>query len=144
MTPADFKTIRESLGLSAQWLADAVGVDQRTVRRWEDGVLPLRTDVVALLTQLDKQMDADVTAELARITAELAPGQRATDVDQLLASLPPQSWPTTTVPRVDADVDDPSTTGRPLPAAFYRAAAGRLRWALDGRLRITYTAATGS
>ncbi|ART74478.1 hypothetical protein BTO20_38405 (plasmid) [Mycobacterium dioxanotrophicus] len=144
MTPADFKTIRESLGLSAQWLADAVGVDQRTVRRWEDGALPLRTDVVALLTQLDKQMDADVTDELARITAELAAGQDATDVDQLLASLTPQSWPTTTVPRVDTDVDDPSTTGRPLPAAFYRAAAGRLRCALDGRLRITYTAATGS
>jgi hypothetical protein len=104
----------------------------------------LRTDVVALLTQLDKQMDADVTDELARITAELAPGQGATDVDQLLASMTPQSWPTTTVPRVDTDVDDPSTMGRPLPAAFYRAAAGRLRWALDGRLRITYTAATGS
>jgi DNA-binding transcriptional regulator YiaG len=34
MTPADFKTLRESLGLSARWLADRLSVDQRTVRRW--------------------------------------------------------------------------------------------------------------
>lgn len=37
MTPAEFKTIRESLGLSAQWIANHLGVSLRTVRYWEAG-----------------------------------------------------------------------------------------------------------
>jgi len=32
MTPAELKTLRESLGLSAQWLADRAGVLQRSVQ----------------------------------------------------------------------------------------------------------------
>lgn len=138
MTPADFKTIRESLGLSAQWLADAVHVDQRTVRRWEDGAIPLRADVVDLLTQLDEQMEANVDAELDRVAAEIHAG-KDTDLDHLLQSLTQQDWPVVEVPRVDTDVDNTATADRPLPAAFYRAAASRLRWALGGRLHITYT-----
>lgn len=138
MTPADFKTIRESLSLSAQWLADAVHVDQRTVRRWEDGAIPLRADVVELLTDLDAQVEAGVAAELDRVAADLNAG-KDTDLDHLLESLTPQDWPVIEVPRVDTDVDSTSTADRPLPAAFYRAAAGRLRWALGGRLHITYT-----
>ena len=40
MTPTEFKAIRHSLGLSAQGLADALGLGAssgRTVRRWEAG-----------------------------------------------------------------------------------------------------------
>lgn len=35
MTPAEFKTIREHLGLPAKWLAERLGVSLRTVQLWE-------------------------------------------------------------------------------------------------------------
>ena len=35
MTPEEFKQTRQELGLSASKLADILGVDPRTVRRWE-------------------------------------------------------------------------------------------------------------
>lgn len=155
MTPADFKSIRESLGLSAQWLADAVHVDQRTVRRWEDGEIPLREDVVRVLTELDQQVAFEVDRERVRILTGLGydiEDMRALDQGHLLDHLEPGDWPVLEVPRVDADA--PAITQAnallakmvqnfrtPLPAAFYRAVASRLRWALGGRLRITYFAA---
>lgn len=167
MTPAEFKTIRESLGLSAQWLADAVHVDQRTVRRWEDGAIPLRADIVELLTRLDEQMDTDVATALEdwltehstvlAIATATGRSQAATnldtsiraDLDELLDALPPEDWPVVEVPRVDADVTGDHTKAspansvpgldRPLPAAFHRATAIRLRALVGGRLRITYT-----
>lgn len=143
MTPADFKTIRESLGLSAQWLADAVHADQRTVRRWEDGDIPLRADVVELLTRLEHQMDIAIDGEVERILDEFG-------IDNLdeLDDFDPADWPTIEVPRVDTDVDyveqasvlpgDLLPKGKFLPSSWYRAAAGRLRAGLSGRLHITY------
>jgi transcriptional regulator with XRE-family HTH domain len=54
MTPAEFRTIRESLGLSAQALADIIGITQeRTIRRWEDGTRPLPADAAERLSILD-------------------------------------------------------------------------------------------
>lgn len=35
MTPAEFKQARQSLGLSAQALADILGVNIATVQKWE-------------------------------------------------------------------------------------------------------------
>lgn len=144
MTPADFKTLRESLGLSAQWLADTIGVDQRTIRRWEDGVIPLRPDAVELLTRLDNQMVVYIDGELERILDD-------TGIDPLdddLTTLAPEAWPTIEVPRVDTDIDlnyqisvlpaDLLPTGKLLPASWYRAAAGRMRYGMGGTLHITY------
>lgn len=135
MTPADFKTIRESLGLSAQWLATAVNADQRTVRRWEDGRIPLRADVVDLLTRLNEQMTAEVAATVDRLLSDLKAVADA-DPGAMLDSLPPGDWPVLEVPRVDTDVTDL----RGLPASHHRAVAARVREKLDGRLRLTYVA----
>lgn len=41
MTDAEFKVIREYLGLTGDWIAAHVGVDPRTVRRWEQGIRPI-------------------------------------------------------------------------------------------------------
>jgi DNA-binding XRE family transcriptional regulator len=133
VTPADFKTIRESLGISAQWLATAVHVDQRTVRRWEDGAIPLRADVVDLLTRLDEQMAADVGTEVDQVLAYLdaIPG---TELAALLDSLSPDDCPVLEIPRVDTDVTDV----RGLPASYHRAVAARVRQRLGGRLRLMY------
>lgn len=58
MTPAEFKTIRESLGLSAQALADILGISQeRTIRRWEDGSRELPEDAAGRLLELDAEAD---------------------------------------------------------------------------------------
>lgn len=37
MTPIELKAVREWLGVTAEWLADHLGVALRTVRRWESG-----------------------------------------------------------------------------------------------------------
>lgn len=37
MTSAEFKVVREFLGLSGDWLASHLGVSPRTVRHWEAG-----------------------------------------------------------------------------------------------------------
>ncbi len=37
MSPAELRMVREYLGVSAEWLADRLGVALRTVRRWEHG-----------------------------------------------------------------------------------------------------------
>lgn len=37
MTDAEFKVVRESLGLTGDWLAAHLGVNPRTVRDWEQG-----------------------------------------------------------------------------------------------------------
>lgn len=37
MTPAEFKVVREFLGLTGDWLAAHLGVSPRTVRHWERG-----------------------------------------------------------------------------------------------------------
>lgn len=151
MTPADFKTLRESLGLSAQWIADAVHVDQRTVRRWEDGAIPLRSDVVELVSRLHSQMSIAIDSELERILDE-AGVETLDELDETLDEFAPREWPVVEVPRVDGDVDVAGQAerlpvgllppGGVLPASWYRAAAGHLRLVLDGRLHIVYAART--
>jgi transcriptional regulator with XRE-family HTH domain len=37
MTDAEFRVAREFLGLTAEWLAEHLGVSSRTVRHWEAG-----------------------------------------------------------------------------------------------------------
>ncbi len=55
MTPAELKTLRETLGLSAQWLADRAGVLQRSVQYWEAGRSRLPDDVAELILRIDAQ-----------------------------------------------------------------------------------------
>lgn len=127
MTPAELKVLRESLGLSAQWIADRLGVDQRTVRRWEDGALPIRADVITLLHELDAQAEADAD----EILDQVIDAAGLTDVSDA-AELAQEDWATIEVPRVDTDVTDG------MPAAFHRAVAARVRWELGGALWLEY------
>lgn len=41
MTPEDLRARRKALGLSQQKLAEALGVTQHTVSRWEEGKMKL-------------------------------------------------------------------------------------------------------
>ena len=55
MGPAELKTIRESLGLSARWLADRAGVLQRSVQYWEAAAAAVPEDVADLILRIDAQ-----------------------------------------------------------------------------------------
>ena len=53
LTPAEFKSIRNALGLSAQAMARGLGVsDGRTVRRWEAGDRDIPGTLDALLPDI--------------------------------------------------------------------------------------------
>lgn len=47
MTAAEFRLQRETFGLSAEWLADRLGVALKTVQRWESGHRPIPPGVVS-------------------------------------------------------------------------------------------------
>lgn len=56
MTSAEMKTLRESLGLPVQWLADQAGVKARTVQYWEAGRNAVPEDVALMLKSIDAQI----------------------------------------------------------------------------------------
>ncbi|WP_033518466.1 helix-turn-helix domain-containing protein [Bifidobacterium cuniculi] len=62
MTPAEFKSCRESLGLSTRWLADRWGVSEYSVQRWERSRL------------LPDDLQADLLGLQVRFAAEVAKG----------------------------------------------------------------------
>lgn len=55
MTPAEFRSIRDHLGLSHEWLAEAFEVTDRTIRRWESGAAPIPTGVAQRMGELAAQ-----------------------------------------------------------------------------------------
>lgn len=56
MNAAEMKTLRESLGLPVQWLADQAGVKARTVQYWESGRNAIPDDVAGMLRGIDGQI----------------------------------------------------------------------------------------
>jgi hypothetical protein len=54
MTPAEFRCIREYLGLPLGWVAASLGVNERTVNRWENGVTPVPERASAAMAQLSE------------------------------------------------------------------------------------------
>ncbi|WP_405149417.1 DUF1870 family protein [Sphaerisporangium sp. NBC_01403] len=53
MTDAEFKVVREFLGLTGDWLAGHLGVSPRTVRHWEHGKYPIPDGVRLALEDLE-------------------------------------------------------------------------------------------
>jgi hypothetical protein len=56
MNAAEFKTLRESLGLPVPWVAAQAGARPRVVESWEEGKEPVPDDVAGLLASLDEQL----------------------------------------------------------------------------------------
>ncbi|MEU1040620.1 transcriptional regulator [Streptomyces sp. NPDC005907] len=54
MTPAEFKVVREFLGLTEEWLAEHVGVSPATVEEWEQGLEHVPGAVRAALGDLER------------------------------------------------------------------------------------------
>ena len=66
MTPAEFKSIREGLGLTAQALADILGLKHlRTVQRWDSGERAVPADVAATMQRLDANVEKMVAGAIS-------------------------------------------------------------------------------
>lgn len=72
MTPAELKTLRESLGLPVQWLAERAGVQRRSVEYWEFGRSRVPDDVAELLLQIDTQFAEATRHALAVVDEQTA------------------------------------------------------------------------
>lgn len=60
MHPAEFKTLRESLGLSISTLVKVIDVDERTLRKWESGKKQPPQGVVDTLEGFDALVNKTV------------------------------------------------------------------------------------
>lgn len=54
MTPAEFRCMREYLGLPLNWVAATLGVTERTINRWETGHTPIPERAAAAMQQLNE------------------------------------------------------------------------------------------
>lgn len=68
MTDAQFKVVREFLGLTGDWIAEWLGVSPRTVRHWEQGKYPIPDGVRALIESLEARTSSWVTEIAAELT----------------------------------------------------------------------------
>lgn len=116
MTPAELKTIRESLGLSVPQLTAMLRVSERAVRFWEDGRFTIPDGV------------ADTLGGMQRDLGRLA--------DALIEHLRAKGGPVLHVYRSDADYHD-ADPNSPYPASWHRAAAARVLRALPS-LRLDF------
>lgn len=94
MTAAELRVVREWLGLTTRWLAEHLGVAERTVHRWEHGHSVIPDGVCAEMQRLEA-----VSAEL--VTAAVATCEDMRDPailtyrsdDDYRAHHPEQPWP---------------------------------------------------
>ena len=66
-TAANFRALRELCGVTQQQVADAMGVQIRTVKRWEKGVTPVPDDALAWLRERVIGHTQSVRSEVARM-----------------------------------------------------------------------------
>lgn len=86
LTAAEVRAIREGLGVTAEWLADHLGVTTRAVQRWESGQNRAKDFVTDALLLLEAEAAEQVAAHLdafndapAHVPALLAIGDRGHD-----------------------------------------------------------------
>lgn len=121
MTDAEFKVVREYLGLTLDWLADHLNVSSRTVRHWEAGKYPIPDGVRLAMEDLERRTGEFVAA-----------------ITEKLLDLPE---PGVITYRNDADYHA-AHPEVPFPAAWHRAVIARAAQDVPG-LSIVYTKATG-
>ncbi|WP_018223844.1 helix-turn-helix domain-containing protein [Salinispora pacifica] len=116
MTDAEFRVVREHLGLTGDWLAAHLGVSPRTVRHWEQGKYPIPDGVRLAIEDLERR------------TAEFVGG-----VVEKLLDVPDPAVPTY---RSDAEYRAAHPEVE-FPASWHRAVVARIAQEVPG-LRIGY------
>ena len=71
MHPAEFKTLREALGLSISTLVKVIDVDERTLRKWESGKKKLPQGVIDSLVAVNTLVD-NTAKQLLQDTQKIA------------------------------------------------------------------------
>src|SRR5690554_7805945 len=122
LTAAEFKTLREHLGIPGEWLARRFGVSDRSVRHWDSGKYPVPERISRWLVWLAEATEATVAGIAERL--ESSP-------ERLLVTY-----------RNDEErvADDPYRGLYPdddLPAAWHRRMAARVAERVPG-LRLVY------
>ncbi len=67
MTDAEFRVVREFLGLTGDWLAGHLGVSPRTVRYWEQGKYPIPDGVRLEIEDLEQRTGEFVAAVVSKM-----------------------------------------------------------------------------
>lgn len=109
MTGAEFRCLREFLGLNSAWMANHLDVSERTVLRWEFGRNDVRDFAILAI-----QTIANHAEELVSHLVDACEG----------------SPPVIRTYRTDEDFQ--ADTGLPYPASWHRAAAIRAALQVDG------------
>jgi DNA-binding transcriptional regulator YiaG len=109
MTDAEFRVVRDWLGLTGDWLANHLGVSSRTVRHWEQGKYPVPDGVRLELESLEAQTGKFVSAVIDQLKDVPAPGVLTyrTDAEYQAAhpEVPfPASWHRAVVARIAQEV----------------------------------------
>ncbi|UNZ20645.1 DUF1870 family protein [Streptomyces sp. 891-h] len=74
MTPAEFKVVREFLGLTGDWLAEHLGVSGRTVRHWEQGKYAIPDGVRLEIEDLERRTGEFVSGIIGKLMDLPDPG----------------------------------------------------------------------
>jgi hypothetical protein len=67
MTPAEFKVVREFLGLTGDWLAAHLGVSGRTVRHWEQGKYDIPDGVRLEIEDIERRTGEFVSGVVGKL-----------------------------------------------------------------------------
>jgi hypothetical protein len=119
MTDAEFRVVREFLGLTPEWLATHLGVSARTVRHWEAGRYAIPDGVRLELEDLERR------------TGEF--------IDGIVPQLMDLPDPGVITYRTDAEYRE-AHPEMPFPASWHRAVVARLALDVPG-LAIAYAPA---
>ncbi|MFE4867752.1 helix-turn-helix domain-containing protein [Streptomyces sp. NPDC056682] len=94
MTDAEFKVIREYLGLTGDWLADHLGVAPRTVRNWEQGKYAIPDGVRLEMEDLEARTGEFIARVAEKLLDLPEPGVVTYRTDEdYHAAHPDQLWP---------------------------------------------------
>ena len=118
MTDAEFRVVREYLGLTGDWLGAHLGVSGRTVRHWENGKYAIPDGVRLEMEDLERRTAEFVAAIVYKLMDVPDPGVLTY--------------------RADADYHA-AHPDVPFPASWHRAVVARIAQDVPG-LRIAYAA----
>lgn len=94
MTDAEFRVVREHLGLTGDWLANHLGVNPRTVRAWEQGRYLIPDGVRLELEDLEERAAAFVAGIVEQLMDVPDPAVLVYRTDeQYREHHPDQPWP---------------------------------------------------
>ena len=123
MTPAELKTMRESLCLTVEWLAAQADVRGRTIRHWESGRNRVPDDVAQMVTGIESQSRAMVAAALRQVDdarAQLPAGGKLGGVDLRRYASDEELW-------------GRHPEFRPLPVTWHASVLARIARELEAR-----------